>query len=286
MIDTINIVGYDTWYSESPWNRLGTNLKNFDVTYNNLNSNITYFIKDGIFEIEKKYNCNIKIALLTECRIMDSRRHEYLEEKGNLFDYIVTYDDQLIEQFPDKVIITPYGGTWIVPSMQKIYSKSKICSYITSKKTYTEDQHDRISLLDYFYENKNIDIELFGRGHNPISEDHENNIDGKIDALKEFQYSIVIENHQQNNYFSEKLLDCFLTGTIPIYHGCKKIQEYFNIDGMILLDNIQSAAKIIPELNFVTSKTIIEAVHENFNIAKQYIDSLSYSYNILKKKIL
>ena len=75
MIDTINIVGYDKWYSESPWNRYGTNLKNFNVTYNNSNSNITYFIKDGIFEIKKEYECDIKIALLTECRIMDPTRH-------------------------------------------------------------------------------------------------------------------------------------------------------------------------------------------------------------------
>jgi len=286
MIDTINIVGYDKWYSESPWNRYGTNLKNFNVTYNNSNSNITYFIKDGIFEIKKEYECDIKIALLTECRIMDPTRHNYLETDGHLFDYIVTYDDRLIELFPNKVIVTPYGGTWIHPEMQKIYPKSKICSYITSKKQYTKNQHSRIDLLNYFYEHKDIDIELFGRSHNPIPEDHESGQDGKIYALKDFQYSIVIENHQQNNYFSEKLLDCFLTGTIPIYHGCRHIKKYFNTDGMILLENIEKAANIVSNLSYIKSKTIKNAIYENFNLAKQYIDSLSYSYNILKKEIL
>lgn len=283
MIDTINIVGYDTWYSEGPWNRFGTNLKTFDVTYNNFKSDITYFIKDGIFEIEKDYKCNTKIALLTECRVMDPRRHNYLEQHSHLFDYIVTYDDQLIEQFADKTIITPYGGTWIHPTIQKIYPKSKICSYITSRKTYTKDQHSRTNLLDYFYKNQNIDIELFGRGHNPLLEDHETNTDGKINALKDFMYSIVIENHQQNNYFSEKLLDCFLTGTIPIYYGCKHIEKYFNIDGMIILNKIEDAKSIVSELTFEKYNLVLEAVKENYNSAKKYIDSLSYSYQKLKK---
>jgi hypothetical protein len=50
-----------------------------------------------------------------------------------------------------------------------------------------------------------------------------------------YQYSIVIENSREINYFSEKLLDCLLTKTVPIYFGCPNISDYFDTEGWILL---------------------------------------------------
>ena len=46
-------------------------------------------------------------------------------------------------------------------------------------------------------------------------------------------FSIAIENGQYETYFTEKLLDCFATGTIPVYLGAPDIGEYFNKDGII-----------------------------------------------------
>ena len=48
-------------------------------------------------------------------------------------------------------------------------------------------------------------------------------------------FSVAIENN--NEYFSEKLLDCFLTGTIPIYYGTPSVGKWFNTDGMIILED-------------------------------------------------
>ena len=42
-----------------------------------------------------------------------------------------------------------------------------------------------------------------------------------------------IENGQYETYFTEKLLDCFATGTIPVYLGAPDIGDYFNKDGII-----------------------------------------------------
>tara|TARA_Y100000593_G_scaffold90365_2_gene176627 strand:+ start:417 stop:2048 length:1632 start_codon:yes stop_codon:yes gene_type:complete len=276
---TVNIVGYDDWYTEDPWNRHGAN-QQFNVTYNEPNANITYFIKDGIYKAkDKNFNTKTKIALLTECRLMDPHRYNFIEENHELFDHIVTYDDQLFEKFSDKTIVTPYGGTWIKPSLQKIYPKTKLCSYISSFKNHTSIQERRIELMQYFYKNKHIDIELFGRDHNPLPEEHHpGGLEGKILALKDYAFSISIENHIQNNYFSEKLMDCFLTGTIPLYYGCTEIKKYFNVKGMIILDDVKDAKDIVPTLSYDLYKSKIDIIEENFNLAKQYIDSVSYSY--------
>jgi hypothetical protein len=283
-MSVVNIIGYDGWYKEKPWCRYETDLKNFDVTYNENNTDITYFIKDGIFKINDGYSSNINVALLTECRTYDNRRHDFLEKNHNHFDYIVTYDDKLIEMFKEKVIVTPYGGTWIQPKeQQKVYDKNKLCSYITSIKTDTENQKMRVRLLAYFNV-ADVDIELFGRSHNPLPENHEDTYDGKIIGLKDFAFSLAIENHIQTNYFSEKIMDCFMTGTIPIYCGASKLGNYFNMDGVITFDTEDEVKKIINELTMDKYNEKINAVNENYKLAKQFIDSLSYSYNLINAR--
>ncbi len=57
----------------------------------------------------------------------------------------------------------------------------------------------------------------------------------KFPLFETYQYSLVIENSSQPNYFTEKLIDCLITKTIPIYYGCPNISEYFDTTGWILL---------------------------------------------------
>ena len=46
-----------------------------------------------------------------------------------------------------------------------------------------------------------------------------------------------MENDFYPSYFTEKLHDCFLTGTIPIYLGPPNIGDFYNIDGIIVIEN-------------------------------------------------
>jgi hypothetical protein len=283
MIDTLNIVGYETWYSEKPWCRGLAMFKNYDVTFDKRENNkITYFIRDGIYETDK-YNSEIKVALLTECRPFDIQdRYEYVFRNQDKFDYVVTYDDQLIEQLPEKACPTPEGGTWIWPkNKQRIYNKTKLCSYIVSNKNTTKEQKIRVNLLKYLYSNKEqfINIDLFGRGHNPFPEDHDNNFDGKVKIIKDYAFSIALENWTQNNYFSEKIMDCFMVGTVPIYMGARNIGDYFNDDGIIIVNSEEDIIKELKDLSFEKYNKILPAVKENFNLAKNHYDTVAYSYN-------
>ena len=46
-------------------------------------------------------------------------------------------------------------------------------------------------------------------------------------SLRDYMYSVVIECTTDKNYFSEKIIDCFATMTIPIWYGCDNIGELF-----------------------------------------------------------
>ena len=51
-------------------------------------------------------------------------------------------------------------------------------------------------------------------------------------------FSIAIENDSYETYFTEKLLDCFATGTVPLYIGAPDIGDHFDSNGIINLTNV------------------------------------------------
>ena len=50
--------------------------------------------------------------------------------------------------------------------------------------------------------------------------------------LKDYRFHVCIENFQSNMYFSEKVIDPVCAGVIPVYLGCRNIDEFF--PGMII----------------------------------------------------
>tara|TARA_Y100000310_G_C20691265_1_gene822396 strand:+ start:2850 stop:3713 length:864 start_codon:yes stop_codon:yes gene_type:complete len=279
----INIVGRSNWYDKMDcWCRGLEYPKDFDAVFNNKKNNeITYFITDGAFEVDE-IESKIKVALPTECRPYDGNKiYDFIEKNYYKFDFIATYDDRLIKLFPEKTCPIPEGGTWIWPqNFHKIHKKTKLCSYISSLKSSTPEQKLRVKLINFLYQNKNeYDIDLYGRGHNPYPEDHGVDYDGKASILKDYAFSITIENWQQDHYFSEKLMDCLMVGTIPIYKGARKIQNYFNPEGLIIAETTEDILEATKTLSFDMYEQKIEAVKENFKKSKKFIDSVSYHYN-------
>ena len=79
-----------------------------------------------------------------------------------------------------------------------------------------------------------------------------------------FQFNIVIENTKEVNYFTEKLMNCFLGRTIPIYWGCPNIDDFFDTTGWIIWKDIPDLIdklSIIDENYYVKYMDIIEKNH-------------------------
>jgi hypothetical protein len=93
--------------------------------------------------------------------------------------------------------------------------------------------------------------EIFGTLFN-FSENSNNN---KLDE------EVVVENDLYDNYYTEKITDCFATGTIPVYMGSPTIGDVFNMDGIIQLDSKFDITMLTEDL--YNSK--LDAVHDNLN---------------------
>ena len=64
-------------------------------------------------------------------------------------------------------------------------------------------------------------------------------IKDKIKFFSSYKFSIAMENSNGDGYISEKIVDSFLAGTIPIYYGDYMVDEYINPKTYILT-NISS----------------------------------------------
>jgi len=148
------------------------------------------------------------------------------------------------------------GGCWIFEHDQHIFHKKKLISTIASAKISTLGQwfrHESIRII-----NK---IDAYGPFYAPLEH--------KIDALKDYQYHLCIENVKSPLYFSEKLIDCFVTGTIPIYWGCENLSSYgFDLNGILLVNNIEDIKNTIDSLESIQIDQ--KAIENNYYKAFEY----------------
>ena len=52
----------------------------------------------------------------------------------------------------------------------------------------------------------------------------------KIKFLSKYKFSIAMENSRGDGYLSEKIVDSFRAGTIPIYYGDYLVDEFIKIN--------------------------------------------------------
>lgn len=214
-----------------------------------------YIGSDVVHRVDSK----IKIAWILEPRAYQPEPYIRVENTIHLFDKVITHDSTLLEKFPEKCIKAPFGGCWISIDNYKIFDKTKTLSMIYSNKTFMEGHKLRhkvaASLGSY--------IDLFGNGS-------KKSIQFKEEGLKDYKFSIVIENCRTKNYFTEKLLDCFAVGTVPIYWGAPNIADYFDTEGMFLVESLEDIKKIVYNLDDDAYTERLPSVHKNFNLFKDY----------------
>tara|TARA_R100000231_G_scaffold121435_2_gene91622 strand:- start:868 stop:1812 length:945 start_codon:yes stop_codon:yes gene_type:complete len=102
--------------------------------------------------------------------------------------------------------------------------------------------------------NSDLDVDIYGKGWSINDSRYKGAPPLKEAALKNYKYSICMENSCEEHYISEKFFDCFLNNCIPVYYGCKNIEKAYNKDAFITFD--PESANIIDELKNIIEKPI------------------------------
>jgi hypothetical protein len=202
---------------------------------------ITCFVEEAIVPNintkGKKFAWIVESSSIIE-GVIDSVIANY-KEISESYEFLISHDRRIIGLAPNFYYLPPHGYGIETP---QIYSKTKLCSMITSNKKMC-DGH--IFRLDWAHKLSDK-VDMYGRGINTFNK--------KEEALADYLFSVTIENTEYNTYWSEKILDCFCCGTVPVYHGSLDIGDYFNTSGIIKLTDSFNIDQLTPELylNYVT----------------------------------
>jgi hypothetical protein len=171
---------------------------------------------------------------------------------------VFTHDVELASKSDVFTLVQCSGKSFL--NHGEIYPKNKLVSMIASNKRMCSEHHYRQEIIKKFSDK----CDLFGRGYNEIR--------NKEYGLKDYCFSFALENATYPNMFTEKITDCFMTGTIPIYYGINNIGDYFNPDGIITLTDEFK----IEDLNFELYYSKLDAVKENLKLSMDLLLSEDY----------
>ncbi|HET6224890.1 MAG TPA: glycosyltransferase family 10 [Bacteroidia bacterium] len=172
-------------------------------------------------------------------------RNDYLKSYFSYFDKIVCAYDK---NSSNKIINTHAALPWHIhknydelKEMQWPHSeKKRMLSWVTSNSNVNPGHEPRLAFMD-FLRKSDVAVDLFGRGIQPI--------ENKFDGIYPYKYTLAIENYSDDNYWTEKIADAFLSYTMPIYYGCKNIETFFPKGSFLKIDihKPQEAIEIIKQ---------------------------------------
>jgi hypothetical protein len=154
-------------------------------------------------------------------------------------------------------------------------NRKKLCMFVSAisapnnSKWESHNYEKRHSLVKKML-NSDLDFDLYGRGWNIADQRYKGEPNNKHEILRNYEYSIAIENCCEHNYASEKIFDCFINNTVPIYYGCTNIDKLYengsyetiNIDK---IDVIQQIKDIIKKPNTEYKQCLLKSKNKYFN---------------------
>lgn len=214
------------------------------------------------------------------------KNHEIIKLKDR-FNLILTWDEEILRNCPNAKFFA-CGMSWINANLVLPSKKFKV-STVVGTKNITMNHLMRHELWRRQNEIK-IPKVFWNSSHNPMPNINKNpllgpNPEDKV-SMFNAMFHIAIENSNCNNYFSEKLLDCILTDTIPIYVGCPNIGDFFDINGIIQAGSVDDIINICNSLSEKTYEMKTNSMKENKTLAKPYVrDFTERLYEVISKEL-
>lgn len=209
----------------------------------------------------------LRFGLLLESQSIIPRVYSKVREVIPDYALVFTHSERLLAEFPNTRWI-PGGGIWVSGSYAGgdlgISPKTREVSMLSSRKLRTP-LHRRRYLWASLLERQAPSVDVFRQGL------RSNETVSVYDTLRDYRYSIVVENFVDDRYFTEKLLNCFATGTVPIYLGARRLGEFFNPDGVIEFRGWRDLRRnVLTRIGSDDYVARLPAIQENYARALQY----------------
>ena len=100
---------------------------------------------------------------------------------------------------------------------------------------------------------------------------------------EQYTFNIIVENTVADNYISEKILDSFLTLTIPVYLGSPKVKDWIPQNCFIDIRDFDEFDDVINYLKCMSSEKKISFIDSIKKQRMQIFEEFSTKNNFTKQ---
>lgn len=201
-----------SYYFYDNFNKISKNFKN-------------YFCFSGIIDFESK---NPEKVFFPSFSVNDEQLLSPWE--GRKFSVMVAANKTGFSPLPEGL---KNQVNWLIHRIYKLISPS-------FKKAQKNQLHSkRIEIIKYFgskgklrlFGNRWLDKKFISPNQRkelyPILKKlNPSFVDNKHQAMKDYKFAFCFENTQYEGYVTEKIIDCFIAGVIPVYMGARNIESF------------------------------------------------------------
>lgn len=145
---------------------------------------------------------------------------------------------------------------------------------------------EREKIFNLFVKKKGLEkCHSYGKCYGKFPETNKKKIKNKwygdniIDTYSKYHFVIAMENVCKKGYITEKIINAFYSGAIPIYWGCKSIKKYFNEKAFINVNDFNSFEECVNYVINLTDEDIHKMKNEPIYTNNELVNLLNDDYN-------
>lgn len=189
-------------------------------------------------------------------------------ENHKSFDVIFTFDDRILNNCDNAQFLT-LAHSWLQPDQYTITKEKKFeIAHLAGALKKAPGHLLRHEILE-----RENEFKLPTKFFHTYGEryDIEKARIGREEVYSTSQYNVAIENFHKRGWFTEKLIDCFLLKTIPLYWGCSNIGDFFNKEGIIEFGDVDDLIYITSQLDEKYYQSKLKYIEENHQEALNWL---------------
>lgn len=178
------------------------------------------------------YNCP-RIFFTGECVFPDFNIYDYAIGFNNF-----AYQDRYL-RFPlwlDYEMSVDLAKKKHLLSDDEILGKKRFCNFVVSNENGADERKLLFEALNSYKK-----VDSAGKYLNNMGE----RCGDKLEFQKNYKFSAAFENYKYDGYITEKIMDAFAAGTIPIYFGTDYITKEINPKSFINYNDFSSPQKLV-----------------------------------------
>lgn len=159
-------------------------------------------------------------------------------------------------------------------------AKRKFCAFVVSNSNANGIRRDFFETLSEYKK-----VDSGGRYLNNVG----GAVKDKIEFCSQHKFTIAFENTKHKGYTTEKIVDAFVAGSVPIYWGDPEVSRVFNPKAFIDLTHCETIAEMVQKVQAIDEDddAYMQMLRENpfadtrFMYVEQYTSVINFVANML-----